>query len=131
MNEYDTEFWLMLDELLAKYKIVIDRPKGSKHPKYQDYIYPLDYGFLEGTSSSDGAGIDVWIGSSQVKQVNGIISSVDLKKGDSEIKILYSCTFEEIMTIYKDHNKSAGMKGILNIRYDMAKSSYCYQRTRL
>ena len=116
MNEYDTEFWLMLDELLAKYKIVIDRPKGSKHPKYQDYIYPLDYGFLEGTSSSDGAGIDVWIGSSQVKQVNGIISSVDLKKGDLEIKILYSCTFEEIMTIYKDHNRSAGMKGILNIR---------------
>lgn len=124
MNEYDTEFWLMLDELLAKYKIVIDRPKGSKHPKYQDYIYPLDYGFLEGTSSSDGAGIDVWIGSSQVKQVNGIISSVDLKKGDSEIKILYSCTVEEIMTIYKDHNKSSGMKGILNIRLNMSSNVF-------
>lgn len=116
MKEFDGDFWEMLDKLFAKYAIEIDRPKGTTHPKYSDYIYPLDYGFLKGTVSSDGAGIDVWVGSSDIKQVNAIISSVDFIKGDSEIKILYACTNEEIELIYKDHNRSEGMKGILNVR---------------
>ena len=116
MKDYDKEFWKMLDVLFDKYDIEIDRPKGSVHPKYSDYIYPLDYGFLKGTVSADGAGIDVWVGSSDIRKVSGIISSVDLVKGDSEIKLLYACTDEEIEIIYKDHNRSDGMKGILNIR---------------
>lgn len=116
MNKYDKEFWEMLDKLFSQYDIEIDRHKGSAHPKYSDYIYPLDYGFLKGTVSSDGAGIDVWVGSSEDKQANAIISSVDLIKGDSEIKILYACTCDEIEMIYKDHNRSDGMKGILTVR---------------
>ena len=44
------------------------------------------------------------------------ISSVDFIKEDSKIKILYACTSEEIELIYKDHNRSDGMKGILSIR---------------
>ena len=116
MNMYDKDFWEMLDKLFAKYEIEIDRPKGSAHPKYPDYIYPLDYGYLKGTVSSDGAGIDVWVGSNKQKRANAIISSVDFIKGDSEIKILYACTSEEIALIYNDHNRSTGMKGILTIR---------------
>ena len=95
MNKYDKEFWEMIDKLFSKYDIEIDRPKGTAHPKYTDYIYPLDYGFLKGTVSSDGAGIDVWVGSSEDKRAMGIISSVDFIKGDSEIKILYACTAHE------------------------------------
>ena len=106
----------MLDRLFDKYSIEIDRPKGSKHPKYLDYIYPLDYGYLKGTVSSDGAGIDVWVGGSDTKRVSAIISSVDFIKGDSEIKILYACTKEEIELIYRDHNRSDGMKGLLTVR---------------
>ena len=116
MNEFDKDFWDMLDRLFDKYDIEIDRPKGSAHPKYSDYIYPLDYGFLRGTVSSDGAGIDVWMGSSSEKRTCAIISSVDFIKGDSEIKILYACTDDEIEMIYKDHNRSDGMKGILTSR---------------
>lgn len=116
MHKFDKEFWKMLDKMFETYKIVIDRPKGTHHPKYSDYIYPLDYGYLDGTVSSDGAGIDVWIGSDKNKIVSGIISSVDFIKGDSEIKILYACTSDEIELIYKDHNRSDGMKGLLNIR---------------
>ncbi len=116
MNIYDTEFWKMLDQLFSKYDLVIDRPKGTAHPKYSDYFYPFDYGFLKGTVSSDGAGIDVWVGSSEKKQVNAIISSVDIIKGDSEIKILYACTSDEMERIYHDHNKENGMKGILSKR---------------
>ena len=116
MNDFDNDFWEMLDKMFDKYEIEIDRPKGSAHPKYSDYIYPLDYGFLKGTVSSDGAGIDVWVGESDNKKVNAIISSVDFIKGDSEIKILYSCTDDEIELIYRDHNRTDGMKGILTVR---------------
>lgn len=116
MSKYDNEFWEMLDKLFEKYDIEIGRLKGSSHPKYSDYIYPLDYGFLKGMVSSDGAEIDVWVGSSNVKCVNAIISSVDFIKGDPEIKILYACTSDEIELIYNDNNRSDGMKGILTIR---------------
>lgn len=114
--DFNMEFWEMLDNLFKDCKIIIDRPKGSAHPKYKDYIYPLDYGYLSGTMSSDGCGIDVWVGSLKENKVTAIISSVDYVKRDSEIKLLYACTPEEINKIYTDHNRSSGMKGIINIR---------------
>lgn len=49
--EYNSEFWNALDELVSKSKIVIDRPKGTRHPKYPDILYKVDYGYLEGTTS--------------------------------------------------------------------------------
>ena len=119
MNEYNDEFWALLDKLFEDYEVEIDRPKGSPHPRYLDYIYPLDYGFLKGTASSDGDGIDVWMGSSQRKCVTAIISSVDVVKGDSEIKILYACTKDELEMIYRHHNRNDGMKGILTVREDV------------
>lgn len=84
MGDTSWDFWHMLDKLVAENKLIIDRPKGSNHPRYNNFVYPLDYGYLEGTSSQDGDGIDVWIGSSQNKQVVGIISSVDYIKKDSD-----------------------------------------------
>lgn len=33
------EFWNALDELVSNSEIVIDRPKGTSHPKYPDFIY--------------------------------------------------------------------------------------------
>ena len=58
-----TSFWHKLDLLVVSCTIRIDRPAGSAHPRYPSFIYPLDYGFLEGTQSGDGGGLDVWIGS--------------------------------------------------------------------
>ena len=118
MIDYREDFWKLADKLVDTHKIVIDRPKGSRHPKFTSYIYPLDYGYLEDTSSGDNAGIDVWIGTSKQHIVSGIISSIDILKGDSEIKLLYACTMEEIKLIYDDHNRTDNMKGLLNIRED-------------
>ena len=59
----DSEFWKHMECLVAAAKIVIDRPRDSFHPRFQNISYPIDYGYLEGTKSSDGAGIDVWNGS--------------------------------------------------------------------
>ena len=101
---YNHEFWEFLDRLVAKSEIVIDRPKDSEHPNYDDMIYPIDYGYLAGTTSSDGSGIDVWIGASGEKVVRGIICTVDLLKCDSEIKIVLGCTREELEAISQFHN---------------------------
>lgn len=112
MNRYDEDFWNALDKLVNNSEIIIDRPKGTAHPKYPDFIYDLDYGYLNNTSSMDGSGIDVWVGSAE-KKINAVICTVDLMKRDSEIKILIGCTEEELKIVYEIHNESENMKGVL------------------
>ena len=112
MNHYNEDFWKALDELVNSSEIIIDRPKGSAHPGFPDYIYRVDYGYLKDTASMDGAGIDVWVGSGE-KMVDAIMCTVDLIKKDSEIKILIGCTEEEKMEVYRTHNETQYMKGIM------------------
>lgn len=82
----------------------IDRPKGSAHPRYPDFFYPLDYGFLAGTTSGDGAGIDVWVGSLPEQRVTALLCTVDLGKRDAEIKLLLGCTRQEMQDLLAIHN---------------------------
>lgn len=42
MDSYNIEFWNALDELVNNSEIVIDRPKGTAHPKYHNFIYQVD-----------------------------------------------------------------------------------------
>ena len=112
MNDYNEDFWNALDELVNTSEIVIDRPKGSAHPRFPNFKYRVDYGFLRNTSSMDGAGIDVWVGSGQ-KTVDAIMCIIDLMKRDSEIKILIGCTEAEKMEVYQTHNETQYMKGVL------------------
>ncbi len=113
MDIYNKDFWTALDNLVKQSKIVIDRPRGTAHLKYPDFIYKVDYGYLENTSSMDGKGIDVWVGTKEEKSIDAIMCTVDLMKKDSEIKILIGCTKEEKEIIYETHNESKYMKGIL------------------
>lgn len=106
-------FWAALDTLVAQSEIVIDRPKGSAHPRYPSSIYKVDYGYLQNTSSMDGGGIDVWVGSDARRQIDAVICIVDLKKRDSEIKLLIGCTETEKATVYETHNETEFMKGIM------------------
>lgn len=112
MDGYNEDFWKALDELVNSSEIVIDRPKGTAHPKYPDFIYKVDYGYLKNTSAMDGDGIDVWVGSGE-KTVDAIMCIVDLIKKDSEIKILIGCTEEEKAIVYETHNETPFMKGVL------------------
>ncbi len=42
--------------------VKVDRPIHSHHPTHQDIVYPINYGFLEGTCSKvDGEPIDAYI----------------------------------------------------------------------
>ena len=107
------ECWQAVDALVFSGEIVIDRPRGSAHPRYPSMIYEVDYGYVQGTSSMDGGGIDVWRGSLPTDRVDAIICTVDVLKRDSEIKLLIGCTEQEVSWIYAFHNKSEYMKGIL------------------
>ena len=111
--EYDALFWKYLEKLVNENEIIIDRPKGSEHPKYKDAIYVVDYGYIKDTKSMDNNGIDVFVGSSQNKIIDSIICTIDLLKKDSEIKILIGCTNNEKSSIYRFLNSTEFMKVIL------------------
>lgn len=85
--------------LAATFPIAIDRPKGKPHPNWGELVYPLDYGYLEGTSAGDGSGIDVWLGSLGNRSLTGILCTYDRFKRDAELKLLLGCTSEDIQII--------------------------------
>ena len=48
------------DFLGKNVKVVMDRPMGSKHPKW-NFIYPINYGYVPNTISGDGEELDAYI----------------------------------------------------------------------
>lgn len=106
-------FWDIADGLVADHELIIDRPAGTAHPRFPDIIYPMDYGYLDGTTSvADGEGIDVWRGSTGTR-VTAILAAIDLTRRDTEIKLLIGCTEDEIETIHAFHNQHKMMSAAL------------------
>ncbi len=103
-SDLANNFWQYLDRLLASNKVIIDRPKGSHHPRYPKVTYPVDYGYLEGTTTVDGGGLDVWRGSLLEKSLTALVLTVDLLKQDIEVKLLLGCTDAEQQAILAFHN---------------------------
>jgi len=102
--EYMT-FWEALDRLVACHSIRIDRRRGTVQPSDPGLVYPMDYGYLEGTVSGDGEGIDVWIGSLGSSLVTGVLCTVDTNKEDAEIKLLVGCAPDEAKRALEVHNR--------------------------
>ena len=115
---YQDSFWRALEQLIYEYEFIVDRPRGTTHPRYPDLIYPVDYGYLAGTKSMDGDGIDVWRGTGD-SGIDAIVVTIDLLKKDSEIKILFNCLPEEKECILKLQN-SGVMSAILIERGSVA-----------
>jgi inorganic pyrophosphatase len=99
-----SNFWDYLDQLVAASQLVIDRPRGSHHPRFPSITYPVDYGYLDGTTTVDGGGVDVWAGSLPEKALTALVITVDIHKRDVEIKLLLGCTPAEQKTILDFHN---------------------------
>ncbi|HMB93171.1 MAG TPA: inorganic diphosphatase, partial [Rhodothermales bacterium] len=83
--------WADWEALIGEHGITIDRPYRSHHPHFADIIYPLDYGYVNHTMSSDGDEVDVFVGSAENGLV-GLLLTTDHRKGDHEMKLLYHCT---------------------------------------
>jgi inorganic pyrophosphatase len=108
----DSEYWEYLERLIENSTITIDRPKGSAHPRFPDLIYPLDYGYLKDTTSTDAGGLDIWVGAQTSARLEGIICTIDLNKKDIEIKVLIGCSDADLKTVI-DFQNSDAMQAIL------------------
>jgi coenzyme F420-0:L-glutamate ligase / coenzyme F420-1:gamma-L-glutamate ligase len=109
------DFWSYLDSLVAQSELVIDRPRGSAHPRLPEVIYPLDYGYLAETSAMDGGGVDVWLGSLPDRRLDAVMLTVDLFKRDTELKLMLGCTPEE-KQIALDFTSQGSMRAVLIAR---------------
>ena len=80
----------MLKSYLGKnVDVIIDRPLGSKHPKW-DIYYTLNYGYIPNTISGDGEEIDVYvIGKFEpIQTYNGTVVGIVDRKDDNEQKLV-------------------------------------------
>lgn len=70
----------------------IDRPVGSRHPRYPDTIYPINYGFVDGVFAPDGAEQDVYVlGTDKpLGEFEGKVIAVYHRFGDVEDKWIVS-----------------------------------------
>jgi inorganic pyrophosphatase len=102
--EMSKDYWSRLDELIESSEIVMDRPKGTRHPKAPDMVFPVDYGYLKNTVGGDGHEIDVWMGTAEHRRLTAIACTVDTFKRDAEIKLIIGCTDEEFSLIENFHN---------------------------
>ncbi|HEX2444857.1 MAG TPA: hypothetical protein VHJ77_12995 [Vicinamibacterales bacterium] len=111
------KFWAAIENLVATAEVIIDRPRGSRHPEVKEAIYPVDYGYLKGTTAADGDGVDIWMGSMRPPVVTAVACTVDLRNRDAEIKLLLGCTPAEETTILTFLNEGS-MSAVLLWRPD-------------
>lgn len=57
---YSQSFQIAKNFLGKIISVVIDRPLGSKHPKW-GFEYPVNYGFIEGVTAPDGEELDAYV----------------------------------------------------------------------
>ena len=84
----------MKDDYATKYldKIVtveIDRPLGSKHPKW-NFFYPVNYGEIPGTKAPDGKAVDAYVLGifDRVDKFTGKCIAVIRRKNDKDDKLI-------------------------------------------
>lgn len=117
VREIEWERW---EKLIRERGVTIDRPYGSHHPDHPSIIYPIDYGYVNGTLATDGHELDLFRGSADVGLV-GTMIAVDHRKGDAEFKLLYECSPEEIYLVngFINFDRSL-MEGIVVLRRAMS-----------
>jgi inorganic pyrophosphatase len=111
--------WSAWEALIAANGFTVDRPRGAAHPRWPEIIYPIDYGYVNDTISSDGHGVDVFVGSADNGLV-GLLVTTDFRKGDREVKLLFDCTPEEIYLVngFLNFDRTL-MEGTLTLRRPM------------
>ena len=113
--------WQRWEALILQEKVYLDRPQHSAHPQYPDIIYPMNYGYICHTLSSDQEEVDVFVGSGKPHLV-GLMVTLDVIRQMKEIKLLWRCIPPEIYMAYGFINfDRSRLKGWLILRYPMKK----------
>jgi len=70
-------------------EVVIDRPLGSKHPKY-GFVYEVNYGFVPNTKAPDGQELDAYfLGvKTSVEKATGIVKAIIHRLKDDDDKLV-------------------------------------------
>lgn len=95
----------MKNQIIGKKVVVtVDRPIGSRHPKYTDIIYPVNYGYIDGITAPDGEEQDAYIlgVNTPLKTFTGKVIAIIHRRNDIEDKWVVSAnntlfSAEEIM----------------------------------
>ena len=99
--------------------LTIERPRATAHPEYPSVVYPLDYGYVNGTRGGDGDALDVFVGQGTTGLVGAILTT-DHRQRDREAKLLYDCTPTEIYTAHGFINYDRTLlEGVLVLRQEM------------
>ena len=88
-NEVKLNSHLKKEDIIGKIvNIKVDRPIGSIHPKHNDLIYPVNYGYVEGIIAFDGEEQDVYILGIDypIKEYSGKVSAIVHRLNDIEDK---------------------------------------------
>jgi len=75
---------------LGRYvEIVIDRPLGSKHPKF-GFVYEVNYGYVEGIKAPDGDNLDAYFFGCDkpLKRANGRVIAIVHRLDDDDDKLV-------------------------------------------
>jgi inorganic pyrophosphatase len=85
--------------------ITIDRPLGSHHPKH-GFVYPLNYGFVEGIFAPDGEELDAYVLGIDhaVESAEGVCIAIAHRKDNDDDKLIVApkgqpYTDEEIIAL--------------------------------
>ena len=109
--ENNAFFWQKVDTLYFSSDLVIHRPRGSVHPVYSNLVYPVDYGYLQG--SADEGIIECYKGTKEGNGINALVICADILKKDVEVKVLIGCTSEEEEKILLFLNQTDFQKTII------------------
>ncbi len=86
--------------------VTVDRPLGSRHPKYENLIYPINYGYVKGVFAPDGEEQDAYVLSitEPISEFVGRVIAIIHREDDVEDKLVVApdgvtFTEEEIKNI--------------------------------
>lgn len=116
--------WVDWEAVIEANGITIERPAHEPHPEYPEIVYPLNYGYVNGTRATDGQEVDCFVGTADptaaAGELVGVILTTDHRKGDREAKLLYRCTPAEIYTAHGFINYDRTLlEGLLVLRQPM------------
>ena len=111
--------WETWETCISKNGITIERPRTTAHPEHPSVVYPLDYGYVNGTLGTDGDALDIFVGRGTTGLVGAILTT-DLRQRDREAKLLYDCTPSDVYTAHGFINYDRRLlKGVLALRRSM------------